>query len=245
MTMDRTIRLFAPLSLIASLAMFGASGCANPADDVTPAAVSPPPSNTATPGDSAPHGAGPSGTVPPASDVAPVEVPKDALTLEIAPGASKVEFIGSKVTGKHEGHFNTFTGTWQLAPGKPEASRITAEIDMDSTVSDNDQLTTHLKSPDFFDVAKFPKSTFETTSIVAETGPKGETHLVTGNLTLHGVTKSIQFPAKISTTPDSATLDSEFFIKREEFDIKFPGKADDLIRSEVVIKLDIHAAKKG
>ena len=132
-------------------------------------------------------------------------------------------------------------------PEKVEASVLCAEIDMSSTWADNDKLTGHLKSPDFFDVAKFPKSTFESTEITkgsTDTKYKDATHTVTGNLMLHGVTKSIQFPAKIAVTTDAATLDSEFFLNRKDFQINYPGMANDLIRDEVVIKLAIRAPRK-
>jgi polyisoprenoid-binding protein YceI len=75
-------------------------------------------------------------------------------------------------------------------------------------------------------------------------GFKGATHTVTGNLTLHGVTKSISFPAKIAVSGDRATLDSEFFINRKDFGITYPGKANDLIRDEAVIKLAVHGPAK-
>ena len=119
---------------------------------------------------------------------------------------------------------------------------------MDSIWADNAKLTGHLKSPDFFDVPKFPKSTFESTAITTgSSDPKAKdaTHTVTGNLTLHGVTKSIQFPARIAVTPDAASLDSEFSLNRKDFGINYPGMANDLIRDEVVLKLAIRAPKKS
>ena len=91
--------------------------------------------------------------------------------------------------------------------------------------------------------AKFPKASFVTTEIKPG-GEKGATHTVTGNLTLHGVSKSIQFPAKIADSPEAATLDSEFFLNRKDFQINYPGMANDLIRDEVVIKLAIRAERK-
>ena len=68
---------------------------------------------------------------------------------------------------------------------------------------------------------------------------------MTGNLTLHGVTKSIQFPAKIAVAPEAATLDSEFFINRKDFGINYPGMTNDLIRDEVVIRLAVRAPRKS
>jgi polyisoprenoid-binding protein YceI len=101
-----------------------------------------------------------------------------------------------------------------------------------------------LKSADFFDAEKFPKATFVSTS-VKPGGEKNATHTVTGNLTMHGVTKSISFPATIRLAPGSAEADAEFAINRKDFGIMYPGASDDLIRDDVLIKLTIRAKKAG
>jgi polyisoprenoid-binding protein YceI len=68
---------------------------------------------------------------------------------------------------------------------------------------------------------------------------------VTGNLTLHGVTKAITFPATIRVTPTGFEVDAEFTINRKDFGIVYAGQQDDLIRDDVVIKLNIRASKKA
>jgi polyisoprenoid-binding protein YceI len=155
---------------------------------------------------------------------------------------SKVEFVGAKVTRKHDGSFGAFSGTIQLVDGKPEQSSVSAEIDVASLTADDPKLTGHLKSPDFFDVQKFPKATFVSTS-VKPGGDKGATHTVTGNLTLHGVTKSITFPATINAHGDSADVDAEFAINRKDFGVVYPGMPDDLIKDDILLKLQIRAKK--
>lgn len=231
------------LVLVALAAQVNLSGCGNPADDVAPAKVSAP-KNVPAPTNGA---AAPGSSSPTTKTTVARAVPKGAEALPITPETSKIEFVGSKITGKHDGGFKAFSGVWGLMPEKVEASVLSAEIDMSSTWADNEKLTGHLKSPDFFDVAKFPKSTFESTEISkgsTDTKFKDATHTVTGNLMLHGVTKSIQFPAKIAVTADAAALDSEFFLNRKDFQINYPGMANDLIRDEVVIKLAIRAPRK-
>jgi polyisoprenoid-binding protein YceI len=64
---------------------------------------------------------------------------------------------------------------------------------------------------------------------------------MTGNLTLHGVTKSITFKPTVSISDSVVTLKAEFDVMRFDFGIVYKGKADDLIRDEVVIKLDVKA----
>jgi polyisoprenoid-binding protein YceI len=99
-----------------------------------------------------------------------------------------------------------------------------------------------LKTADFFDVAKYPEANFVSTTIKPG-GENGATHTVTGNLTLHGVTKAITFPATINVTPDVATVDSSFSINRKDFGINYAGAADNLIRDDVVLTLHVRATK--
>lgn len=159
----------------------------------------------------------------------------------ITPQNSKIEFVGSKVTGSHNGSFGSFSGQIDYL-GDPEKSRVNITIDMDSLTTDTPDLTKHLKTADFFDVAKFPQATFVSTAIKPG-GDKGASHTITGNLILHGVTKAISFPATIAVTPDAATVESSFSINRKDFGINYAGQADNLIRDDVVLTLHIHATK--
>jgi polyisoprenoid-binding protein YceI len=162
--------------------------------------------------------------------------------LVITPENSKVEFVASKVTRSHNGSFKQFAGQIDLNAAAVPNSRVTIDIETSSVVADDDQLTGHLKTPDFFDVAKFPKATFVSTKI--EPGSAADSYNVTGNFDLHGVKKSISFPATIKLTPDKATVDAEFSINRKDFGIVYAGKADDLIRDGVVIKLSLNVPRK-
>jgi polyisoprenoid-binding protein YceI len=168
-----------------------------------------------------------------AEPAAPADAQRFVLTDE-----SSIGFVGSKVTGSHDGGFNTFEGEILLAGGDPTKSSVNITIDTTSIWSDNDRLTDHLKSPDFFEVETYPTATFTSTEIVQES----DAYRITGNLTLHGITKSVSFPAGITIEEGRVTATAEFAIKRFEYDMKFKGKADDLIRDDVVIKLNVVAA---
>jgi Uncharacterized conserved protein len=176
-------------------------------------------------------------------EAAQVASPQSAqgTKYQITPQNSKINFVGSKVTGSENGSFEKFSGQIDYT-GAPENSRVNFTIDMDSVRTDSAGLETHLKSADFFDVAKFPQATFVSTAIRTG-GDKGASHTVTGNLTLHGVTRSISFPATIAVTPDTATVDSNFSINRKDFGIMYAGKTNDLIRDDVVLTLHIRATK--
>jgi polyisoprenoid-binding protein YceI len=166
-----------------------------------------------------------------------------AEPLGISPENSKVEFVAAKVTRSHDGSFKQFAGKIELAPNGISDSQVSIDIETGSVVTDEPELTAHLKTPDFFNVARFPKATFVSTRIEpASSG--GATHSVTGNFELHGVKKSITFPANIQVTPDSVSVAAEFAINRKDFGIVYAGKADDLIRDGVVIKLSLQVSRK-
>lgn len=157
---------------------------------------------------------------------------------------SKVEFTGSKVTGKHDGGFKNFKGVIDLVGDKAETSRVLFEIDMASVFTDADGLTKHLQTGDFFEVEKYPKSSFVSTKIVSDTSKGANGYTVTGDLEMRGVKKSVTFPATIELKPDDVSVKAEFAINRKDFGIVYAGKADDLIGDDVVLRLDLKAAKK-
>lgn len=171
-----------------------------------------------------------------------------AVTYSIAPDTSTVGFVGSKVTASHEGTFKTFTGSIVVNDKAAEKSTINVEIDLKSLTGDPasmpEGLQKHLLSADFFDADKFPKSTFVSKEIKAG-GENGATHTISGELELHGVKKLITFPAKVTVSDTEVTATSEFSINRNDFGIVYPGMANDLIRPDVLIKLNIKAPKKS
>src|SRR5689334_346528 len=154
---------------------------------------------------------------------------------------SKIEFTGSQVAGKHEGSFQKFNGQIDYT-GQPETSHVNVTIDTSSLNADDPKLTEHLKTADFFDVAKYPTATFVSTAIKPG-GDKGASHTVTGNLTMHGVTKSVTFPATIAASADAVNVDASFSINRRDFNINYAGPANNLVRDDVVLTLKINATK--
>ena len=166
--------------------------------------------------------------------------PANAETLPITTENSKIDFVASKVTRSHNGSFQKFSGSIDLVNNAPEASRVNIDIEANSVMTDEPDLTKHLQTPDFFDVAKFPKANFTSTKIEAA----GANYNITGNFDLHGVKKAITFPATIQVAPDKVTVSAEFSINRKDWNLTYPGKADDLIRDGVVIKLSVNAPRK-
>jgi polyisoprenoid-binding protein YceI len=143
---------------------------------------------------------------------------------------TKIEFTGTKPGGKHEGGFKTVTGTATVTDGA--LAKIEVEIDCGSMYSDNDKLTAHLKSPDFFAVKDHPKSTFTTTKI--EKTDKGFS--ITGDLKLLGKTKSITFPAIVAEKDGVLSLNASFSIDRSQWGMTYgKGKVDDKVSLKVAV----------
>ena len=166
-------------------------------------------------------------------------------TLIISPDNSKIDFVAAKITRSHNGAFKQFNGTVDLLNSDPSQSVVSITIETASVATDEPDLTKHLQTPDFFDVAKFPKANFVSTKIEPSNGgANGATHTVTGNFDFHGVKKSITFPATIQVAPANVSVNAEFAINRKDFGLVYLGKADDLIRDEVLMKLALNLPRK-
>ena len=196
------------ISIVAIVPLLALSACSDPADKTADAKV---------------------------SESAPVAAASGGKAYAFS-AASTLGFVGSKVTGSHEGGFKEFEGRFILEDGVPKAGGFT--IQMDSTWSDADKLTEHLKAEDFFDVAYHPTATFEVTAFAKQSESAYE---LSGNLTLRGVTKNISFPTQVATEGDAFRVTAEFDINRQDFGIAYAGMKDDLIRDTVIIKFDLEA----
>ena len=146
------------------------------------------------------------------------------------------------------GEFGKTSGTIEY-DGKDAASlKVDATIDAASITTRDDKRDGHLKSPDFFDVAKHPTLTFKSKKVVAGTGG---TFRLEGDLTMHGVTKEVTLdvtgPSKVikgmrgeSRVGASATTK----INRQDFGIKWNSNLDGggvVVSDTVAITLDIEA----
>jgi polyisoprenoid-binding protein YceI len=167
---------------------------------------------------------------------------------------SKVEWVGTKPTGRHHGTIGIKEGNLAvengaITGGKFVMDMTTVQAD-DQDAEGNTKLTGHLKSDDFFMVDKHPTSTFEITSVTAgapaDAVMKDATHTITGNLTMKDITKSITFPAKVAMTDANITADAEFNIDRTQWNIVYQSDKsvqNKFISHEVNIKLHLVANK--
>lgn len=147
---------------------------------------------------------------------------------------------------KVRGHFALAGGTISYDEKNVSKSTVNITIDVasvDTGVSGRDN---DLKSPTFFDVTKFPTATFVSTSVLKS----GSSLTVTGNLTLHGVTKPVALNVEGPTGPVNGMdhkphlgFSATTTIKRTDFDIasKFPAA---VVGDEVTLTIDLDVAKQ-
>jgi polyisoprenoid-binding protein YceI len=144
----------------------------------------------------------------------PATVP--AGTVLLTPRNTRITFVGTALLASHEGTFTRFTGQIRCADLQPLNAHIAITIDMGSVYTEIPLLTRHLKADDFFDVAIYPEATFVSTSISTSNAiaPK---YIVAGDLTLHGITRPISFPAQIQIDPAQVALDATIIIHQSDF----------------------------
>ncbi|HFS67195.1 MAG TPA: YceI family protein [Flavobacteriia bacterium] len=155
----------------------------------------------------------------------PVAAIKNDGTFKVV--ESQILWKGYKPTGSHNGSIDLKEGALavkenQLVGGKFVIDMTTIkDLDIPETDPYNKKLIDHLKSPEFFDVAKYPTATFEITAV----RPQAENYLIEGNLTLKGITKNITFPAMVLNGKDEITFYSDAIkIDRTDFGIIHKSK---------------------
>jgi polyisoprenoid-binding protein YceI len=172
-------------------------------------------------------------------------------TWQLDPAHSNAQFsVRHLGISNVQGEFTKLTGTVQLDDQDVSKSTVNATIDVNSLDTRVQNRDNDLKSDHFFDVGKFPTITFQSTKIVST----GEgTAKMTGNLTLHGVTKEVTFdvtgPTKVIQvmgTRRGASATTK--INRQDFGMVFMSNAmpggDQMIGDTVTITLDIEMVKK-
>lgn len=164
---------------------------------------------------------------------------------------SIVTWKGSKVFAPEQGH----TGYVNISKGellieKGQLVGGTVEVDMNTLADEfhrgNNKLISHLKSPDFFDVEKFPIATFAITQVARA---DGENINVTGDLTIKGITHAVTFPAKMEVKDGMVSANGHVIIDRTKWDVRYnSGKfydnlADGAISDDIEFGMKIVAKK--
>jgi polyisoprenoid-binding protein YceI len=176
-----------------------------------------------------------------------VEVPGlVAGTWTIDPVHSEVGFsVRHLMVSKVRGTFTTFEGAITVAENSLD-SKVEATIDASTVVTGDENRDAHLRSQDFFDIEKHPKITFVSTKVQ----PHGSDYVVTGDLTIHGVTRSVDLDLEFNgVSPDPwggqrAGFSASTEISRGDYGIEFNMAVDGggvVVGDKVKIIIEIEA----
>jgi polyisoprenoid-binding protein YceI len=172
------------------------------------------------------------------------EIP--AGTWAIDPSHSEVGFsVRHLMVAKVRGTFERFDGTITIAED-PLASRVEANVELASINTRDEGRDAHLRSPDFFETDTHPNMTFASTSVT----PKGSDYAVVGDLTIKGVTRSVDLSLEFNGVhPDPwggtrAGFSAETEINRKDFGIDFQIPMDGggvVVGDKIKVLLEVEA----
>jgi polyisoprenoid-binding protein YceI len=157
-------------------------------------------------------------------------------------GLTVHQFIGTT-----HGKFTKFDGKIDIDREHPEKSSVTAKIDVRSIDTGIVKRDKHLRSPEFFDVAKFPEITFKSRN-VRQTGQQSGDIL--GDLTMHGITKPITLHVKLLSPMSGDTKETRWAVtteplKRSDFKLMFSQGTEAIsgISQTVAVNIEIEASR--
>jgi polyisoprenoid-binding protein YceI len=180
---------------------------------------------------------------------APLARARDTYTFDSA--RSSISFTTHQFFGTTTGHFSQCSGTIEIDREHPEHSSVSARIQVKSIDTKIRKRDEHLLSEEFFDAQRYPEITFETRS-VRQTGP--ESGEISGDLTMHGVTRAVVLHAKLLTPLQSSKSPPRIRwvittepLKRRDFNLMFSKTAETMsgISQDVGVRLEIEATKSG
>lgn len=172
----------------------------------------------------------------------------EPATYKVDSSHSAVSFTIRHFVSNVPGRFKDFEGVIKHDRQKPEASSVNFTVQSASIDTANNDRDEHLRGPDFFDVQKYPTLSFASTSVKAKDANNLE---VTGDLTLHGVTKRITIPVEFlgavkGPRGEKAGFESTFTLNRKDYGIVWNRVLDagPVLSDDVKVTISIEADRQ-
>lgn len=179
----------------------------------------------------------------------PVLAAAEPVVYKVDTAHSGVGFTIRHFVSNTPGRFRDFDGTIKYDKQNPAASSVEFTVRTDSIDTDNDDRDKHLRSPDFFDAPKFPTMTFTSTAVKAK---DADTLEVTGDLTMHGVTKRVTIPVEVlgtAKTPqgEKAGFETSFTVNRKEYGLEWNRVVEgtSVLSDDVKVNIQIEANREA
>lgn len=172
------------------------------------------------------------------------EAVEESVTYTLNTEESTLRWEARKVSATHHGTVEFKSGEFYVEGSEITGGRFVT--DMSTIVNEdlegewNEKLVGHLMSDDFFSVENHPETVFEITGV--ESTDQANIYKVSGNLIIKGISKNITFNAEVGEVSDTKlTMNADFNIERENWDITYAGAPDDLIAKEINFKVNLVA----
>ena len=167
-------------------------------------------------------------------------------TYKFDQARSAIGFSVHQYLGTTHGKFTRFNGKIDIDREHPENSSVVAKIDVASIDTRIQKRDNHLRSPEFFDVEKYPEITFKSRNVTRTGAQSGD---IAGDLTMHGETRPITLHVKLLTSPDD-TKQTRWAVateplKRRDFNLMFSQGAEAIsgISQTVAVNIEIEATR--
>lgn len=167
-------------------------------------------------------------------------------TYKFDQARSTIGFSVHQFLGTTHGKFKKFEGRIEVDREHPANSSVNARIDVRSIDTEIVKRDNHLRSAEFFNVEKYPEMTFKSRSVKQTGAQAGD---IVGDLTMHGVTRTITLHVKLMSSPDdskqtrwSVTTEP---LKRSDFNLMFSQSAETMsgISQSVAVTIEIEATR--
>ena len=160
-----------------------------------------------------------------------------ALAQQVLPAQSEISFVSKQMGVPVEGKFKQWTAQISFDPKKPETGKIGFTIQTGSASFGSAETDAEVPKAPWFNVAKFPQASFQSSSIKALGGSRFE---VQGALLIKGATQTVVVPVTVSQAGATSTATGSFVIKRLDFKIGDGEWADtSMVANDVQVKFKL------
>ncbi len=147
--------------------------------------------------------------------------------------ASTLSFNYSQMGSKLYGTFTRFVASLAFDTEHPEAAQASLSIDLDSINPGSEDAKAELRKPAWFNTADYPTAIFQSTRVEAQGDNR---YLITGNLTLRGMTREVTVPVVLTSQSGIGIFDGALVIKRSDFKVGAGEWADNVVSDDIDVR---------
>jgi polyisoprenoid-binding protein YceI len=183
---------------------------------------------------------------------APNGAAAQARTFKVDTGTSQAQFVSDAPLEKFTGTSKAVSGEVTVDPEKAAQTKGTITVPVNSIRTGIELRDEHITKDNWLDAAKFPNLQFVVTKVALDKLKAGETAeaVVTGNLSVHGVTKEVAAKCKVRWSPaadgkpEGLHIVGSFTVKLEDHKVSIPSIVALKVAPEIQVNVDIHASRQ-